>query len=101
MSEPVAPGFRSEGDAPPKGALKIIFFIVLLDLLGFGIIIPLLPLYAKAYNATPVEIGILFSVYSVCQFIASPILGAFSDKHGRRGVLVYSQLGSAVGYVIL
>ncbi|HTW93278.1 MAG TPA: MFS transporter [Tepidisphaeraceae bacterium] len=87
--------------APPKGALLIIFLIVLLDLLGFGIIIPLLPLYAKAYHATPLEIGVLFSVYSVCQFVASPPLGALSDKHGRRGVLVYSQFGSVIGYVIL
>jgi MFS transporter, DHA1 family, tetracycline resistance protein len=86
---------------PPKGALGIIFLIVLMDLLGFGIIIPLLPIYAQQYHASPLEVGLLLSVYSICQFIASPILGAISDKHGRRVVLVFSQFGSAVGYLLL
>lgn len=86
---------------PPKGALGIVFLIVLVDLLGFGIIIPLLPLYADQYHATALEVGLLFSVYSICQFIAAPVLGAISDRHGRRGVLIYSQLGSAAGYVLL
>jgi MFS transporter, DHA1 family, tetracycline resistance protein len=86
---------------PPKGALGIIFLIVLMDLLGFGIIIPLLPIYAQQYHASPLEVGLLLSVYSICQFIASPILGAISDKFGRRVVLVYSQFGSAVGYLLL
>jgi MFS transporter, DHA1 family, tetracycline resistance protein len=81
--------------------MGILFFIVLMDLLGFGIIIPLLPLYAQQYRASPLEVGLLFSVFSICQFISSPILGAYSDRHGRRPVLVYSQLGSAVGYLLL
>ncbi len=86
---------------PPKGALKIIFFIVFMDLLGFGIIIPLLPLYAKDYRATALDVGLLFSIYSGCQFLASPILGIISDRFGRRPVLVFSQLGSALGYLLL
>ncbi len=85
----------------PKGALGIIFLIVLMDLLGFGIIIPLLPLYAQIYKASSLQIGLLLSVYSVCQFISSPILGAISDRYGRRVVLIYSQFGSAVGYLLL
>ena len=98
--EPASPGGSAQ-PAPPKGAMGIIFLIVLIDLLGFGIIIPLLPLYAKQYQASPFQVGLLFSVYSVCQFVASPVLGAISDRYGRRGVLVYSQLGSAVGYLLL
>jgi MFS transporter, DHA1 family, tetracycline resistance protein len=86
---------------PPKGALRIIFFIVFMDLLGFGIIIPLLPFYAENYRASALDVGLLFSVYSACQFIAAPILGAISDRFGRRPVLVFSQLGSAVGYLLL
>jgi MFS family permease len=85
----------------PKGALGIIFLIVLMDLLGFGIIIPLLPLYAQIYKASSLQIGLLLSVYSVCQFISSPLLGAISDRYGRRVVLIYSQFGSAVGYLLL
>ncbi|MGA2232236.1 MAG: MFS transporter [Tepidisphaeraceae bacterium] len=87
--------------AAPKGALGIIFLIVTMDLLGFGIIIPLLPIFAEQYKASPLEVGLLLSVYSICQFLAAPILGALSDRHGRRAVLVFSQFGSAVGYLLL
>ncbi|MGD0464924.1 MAG: MFS transporter [Tepidisphaeraceae bacterium] len=89
------------GSQPPKGALGAIFLIVFMDLLGFGIIIPLLPLYAAQYHASPLDIGLLFSIFSGCQFIASPILGAISDRFGRRPVLIFSQLGSALGYLLL
>jgi DHA1 family tetracycline resistance protein-like MFS transporter len=94
-------GPQKVAPATPPGAMGIIFLIVLMDLLGFGIIIPLLPLYAQQYKASPVQVGLLLSVYSICQFVASPIMGAFSDKHGRRVVLVFSQFGSAVGYLLL
>jgi DHA1 family tetracycline resistance protein-like MFS transporter len=85
----------------PKGALATIFFIVFTDLLGFGIIIPLLPFYAKSFQATPLQVTVLFSLYSICQFAAAPILGAISDRYGRRPVLVFSQLGSVAGYLLL
>jgi DHA1 family tetracycline resistance protein-like MFS transporter len=87
--------------APPRGALQIIFLIVFMDLLGFGIIIPLLPLYALDYHASVLQVGFLFAIYSACQFVASPVLGAISDRVGRRPVLVFSQLGSAAGYLLL
>jgi DHA1 family tetracycline resistance protein-like MFS transporter len=94
MSEAVAP-------ETPKGALRIIFFIVFMDLLGFGIIIPLMPRYVPDYQNHVFKVTLLFSVYSICQFIGAPILGLLSDRHGRRPVLVFSQLGSVVGYVLL
>jgi MFS transporter, DHA1 family, tetracycline resistance protein len=87
--------------SPPKGALRIIFFIVFMDLLGFGVIIPLMPIYARQFNASPLEVTLLFAIYSACQFIASPILGAASDRFGRRPVLILSQIGSALGYLLL
>ncbi len=99
MSQP--PSLDDASSQPPKGALAIIFFIVFMDLLGFGIIIPLLPLFAKDYNASPLSVGLIFSIYSACQFLASPILGALSDRVGRRPVLVLSQLGSSIGYLLL
>ena len=86
---------------PPKGALFSIFLIILVDFIGFGIIIPLLPFYIPSYQEHAMQVTMLFSVYSICQFIGAPILGALSDRIGRRPVLIFSQLGSAVGYVLL
>ncbi len=87
--------------APPKGALGIIFLILFTDFLGFGIIIPLLAFYVPDYELNPLKVTLLFSVYSICQFIASPILGALSDRFGRRPILAISQFGSAAGYILL
>src|SRR5918993_218187 len=103
MSEPApqvddAPMEISE---PPKGALRAIFLIVLADLLGFSVIIPLLPFWARKYHASDFQVGLLFSVYSVCQLIGSPILGMISDRYGRRPVLIASQIGSVAGFILL
>lgn len=90
-----------ETKAPPPGALRIIFMIVLADLLGFSVIIPLLPFWARKYDASDLQVGLLFSVYSVCQLIASPILGLMSDRFGRRPILILSQIGSVAGFILL
>ncbi|MEM5799299.1 MAG: MFS transporter [Candidatus Aenigmatarchaeota archaeon] len=79
----------------------IIFIIVFLDLLGAGIILPLLPFYAEKFTASAIIITLLVSIYSLMQFIFSPILGHLSDKYGRRPVLIISQVGSAIGYLML
>jgi DHA1 family tetracycline resistance protein-like MFS transporter len=100
MSELQTPDAELDS-APPKGALGIIFLIVLIDLMGFGIIIPLLPFYVQDPSYNPMKVTLLFSIYSICQFIGAPILGAISDRKGRKPVLAFSQLGSAVGYVLL
>ncbi len=82
-------------------ALIPIFIVVFVDLLGFSIILPLLPFYALQFNISSEMIGMIAAVYSVCQFAASPILGAMSDRYGRRPVLIYSQMGSMVGFLLL
>jgi len=86
---------------PPKRALAILFMIVFADLMGFGLIVPLLPFYGKTYLPSDLAITLLFSVYSLCQLIASPLLGSLSDRFGRRPVLIFSQIGSVVGYLML
>ena len=82
-------------------ALWTILFIVFMDLIGFGIILPQLPYYAMRYQVSPILVGLLFSIYSICQFLAAPVLGMVSDKFGRKPVLVFSQGGSAIGYALL
>ena len=82
-------------------ALIPIAVVVFVDLLGFSIILPLLPYYASTFHASPQMIGYLVASYSVCQFIAAPILGGLSDKIGRRPLLIYSQLGSLAGFIVL
>src|SRR2546430_1013899 len=86
---------------PPKGALGVIFLIVLADLLGFSVIIPLLPFWARKYHASDFQVGLLFAIYSICQLVGSPILGLISDRFGRRPVLIASQVGSVIGFLLL
>ena len=78
-----------------------IFVIVLVDLLGLTIIIPLLPLYATAFGASPFVIGLLAAAYPMMQFLGAPILGRLSDRYGRKPVLVISQIGTFLGFLLL
>lgn len=78
--------------------LLIIFLTVFIDLVGFGIIIPLNPYLAEAFGATPLQVGLLMSVYSLMQFIASPVWGQLSDRHGRRPIILISLLGAALAH---
>jgi DHA1 family tetracycline resistance protein-like MFS transporter len=78
-----------------------ILVIVLVDLLGLSIIIPLLPLYATRYGASPLMIGILQATYPLMQFIGAPVLGRLSDRFGRKPILIVSQAGTLVGFILL
>ena len=81
--------------------LLIIFLTIFVNLVGFGIIIPLLPFYAETFGASPVVIGLLFAIFSLCQLVAAPVLGDMSDRYGRRPVLVFSLAGTVVSFVML
>lgn len=81
--------------------LMVIFLTIFVNLVGFGIIIPLLPFYAESFGASPLTIGLLFAVYSACQLVASPALGDLSDRYGRRPVLIFSLLGTVVSFVMM
>ena len=81
--------------------LVIIFLTIFVNLIGFGIIVPLLPFYAGTFGASPLTIGLLFAVFSLCQLVAAPALGDLSDRYGRRPVLVFSLAGTVVSFVML
>ena len=81
--------------------LLVIFLTVFIDMVGFGIVIPVLPLYAEHFHATPVQIGWLTGIYSGMQIIFVPILGRLSDRFGRRPILIVSLLGTAIGFLIM
>jgi len=83
-------GPRAGREPVSVASLLIIFLTIFVNLVGFGIIIPLLPFYAETFGASPVVIGLLFAAYSVCQLIAAPALGDLSDRYGRRPVLIFS-----------
>lgn len=78
-----------------------VLVIVLVDLMGLSIIIPLLPLYAARFGASPIVIGILQATYPLMQFVGAPILGRLSDRFGRKPVLVVSQIGTLAGFILL
>ena len=81
--------------------MAALFLIVLVDLIGFGIIIPLLPFYGEHFHAQPSTVGLLMATYSLGQFIAAPLWGRLSDVRGRRPVLLFSLAGAVLGYVWL
>jgi MFS transporter, DHA1 family, tetracycline resistance protein len=78
----------------------IILLTVLVDVIGFGIVIPILPFYVSEFGASALMVTVLFSVYSVCSFLSSPFLGALSDRIGRRPVLLFSIASTAVGWFV-
>jgi MFS transporter, DHA1 family, tetracycline resistance protein len=81
--------------------LFTIFVIVFVDLLGFSLILPLLPYYAESYGAVPVLIGLLVASYAAAQLVGAPLLGRLSDRYGRRPVLLLSVAGTLVGFLLL
>jgi DHA1 family tetracycline resistance protein-like MFS transporter len=85
---------------PRRSSLGILFLIVFTDLLGFGIVIPLLPRYGETLGATPAQLGALLASYSLLQFIFSPVWGRLSDRFGRKPILVLSLVGSVGGYAL-
>lgn len=84
-----------------KSPLLPIFLVVFVDLLGFSLILPLLPYYAGAYGATPLVIGLLTASYAAAQLIGAPLLGRLSDRFGRRPILLASIGGTLAGFLLL
>ncbi len=85
----------------PRRPLLIIFLTIVVNLVGFGIIIPLLPFYASSLGASPLVVGLMFASFSIAQLFATPVLGALSDRLGRRPVLLFSLVGTVASFVLL
>ncbi|MEH2046096.1 MFS transporter [Nostoc sp.] len=79
-------------------AIFVLFLTVFIDLLGFGIILPILPLYAEQFGAKPNEATLLVAIYSLMQFLFAPLWGRFSDRYGRRPILLLTLFGSVIAY---
>jgi len=84
-----------------RSPLLPIFLIVLVDVLGLTMMMPLLPFYAQHLGATPIQVGLLISVYAFFQLLAGPPLGNLSDRYGRKPVLLFSQIGTFLGFLLL
>jgi DHA1 family tetracycline resistance protein-like MFS transporter len=85
----------------PRSPLLPMFLIVLVDVLGFTIVIPLLAYYAEDFGASPLVATTLVSVYAVCSLLSTPIIGKLSDQYGRKPLLMYSQAGTCAGFLVL
>lgn len=93
----------SDGQKPDqarKTTLLIVFVVVFIDLLGFGIVLPLLPRYGAHFDASRMQLGLLMAAFSAMQFLFAPIWGALSDRIGRRPVLIVGLVGSTLAYLM-
>src|ERR1039458_215729 len=83
-----------------KPSLLVVFLTVFIDLVGFGIVVPLVPIYSRHYGAGGFVIGAIIASFSAMQFLFAPILGRLSDRIGRRPVMLVSTAGAALSYVL-
>ncbi len=90
---------RSASTPLPRG-FWVIWTTVALDLVGFGIVVPILALYAERFDASPTQIGVLGATFSAAQFLFAPIMGRLSDRVGRKPVILLSLFGTAVGSIL-
>jgi MFS transporter, DHA1 family, tetracycline resistance protein len=91
----------AEGPSFLLSPLGIVFTTVVIDLVGFGIVLPILPLWAEGFGASPVQIGMLTASYAVMQLLFAPVWGRVSDRYGRRPVILVSLAGSAVAALVI
>jgi DHA1 family tetracycline resistance protein-like MFS transporter len=89
------------GDKPQRVSLLPVFLIVLVDVFGMTLVIPLLAIYAETLHATPLQATMLISVFAACQLVSGPIIGHLSDRVGRKPMLLISQIGTFIGFIVM
>ncbi|WP_029416076.1 MFS transporter [Brevundimonas bacteroides] len=98
---PDRPTVSPAADHADRQALIVLFAIVFINLVGFGLVVPLLPFFGDSLNAEPWQVALMFSAYSIGQFFAEPFWGRLSDRIGRKPVLLITVCANAVGYLML
>src|ERR1044071_404209 len=83
-----------------RSRFGVVWLTVFIDLMGFGLILPILPFYSNRFGAAGLGFGALLGMYSLMQFLATQFLGRLSDRHGRRPILLTTILFSGAGYVL-
>jgi len=91
----------SASGQPRRVSLLPVFLIVLVDVFGMALVIPLLAIYAETLDASPLQATLLISVYAVCQLVSGPIIGHLSDRVGRKPMLLISQVGTFIGFLVM
>lgn len=86
---------------PPRFAIPILFAVVFIDLIGFGILMPLIPFYVERLGASPPAITLILAIHPLCQSLATPVWGSLSDRYGRRPILLTSMAGHVGAYLLL
>src|SRR5689334_3058708 len=81
--------------------LLVVALVAVVNALGYGIIIPVLYSYSKRFGLSDFQNGLLFSLFSICQFISTPVIGRLSDKYGRKPLLLISLLGTCLSFVLM
>jgi MFS family permease len=91
----------SDSPPPPQASLLPVFLVVLVDVFAMTLVIPLLPIYAESFDATPLQATLMVSVFATCQLFSGPLLGHASDRVGRKPILLISQVGTCIGLIVL
>lgn len=89
------------GDFVFDKRLYVIFLIIFTEIIGFSMVLPIIPYLGKDLGLTPIQIGLVVSIFSICQLFASPITGKLSDHFGRKPLLILSQLSTLIGFILL
>lgn len=100
MSTDLPEAANNETKKRSRNAMMMVALVVLVDITGFGLILPLLPFWAERFGATPFEVGLILTIYALAQFLFTPVLGTLSDRFGRRPIIIVSLLIEAFGFAL-